>query len=90
MAPQLEDLDRQLKQSILMMKKLMMMMTSLRRMRMRSEHLGTCSIALFPFWCLDAKGGEVVLFRFSEGICKGSDTSLFVFVFYLLACVHLS
>jgi hypothetical protein len=26
----------------------------------------TCSIALLPFWCLDAKGGEVVLL----GICR--------------------
>ena len=32
---------------------------------------GRCSIALFPFWCLDAKGGEVVLFRFSEGFAEG-------------------
>ena len=59
-------------------------------MKMRSDHLGTFSIAIFPFWCLDAKGGEVVLFRFSEGICKGSGTSLFGFMLYLLACVHLS
>jgi hypothetical protein len=28
------------------------------------------SIALFPFWCLDAKGGEVVLLG-SMGICLG-------------------
>jgi hypothetical protein len=28
---------------------------------------GSCSIALFPFWCLDAKGGEVVLLGCPRG-----------------------
>jgi hypothetical protein len=28
---------------------------------------GMCSIALLPFWCLDAKEGEVVLFRYLSG-----------------------
>jgi hypothetical protein len=30
----------------------------------RIDCVGACSIALLPFWCLDAKGGEVVLFRY--------------------------
>ena len=29
--------------------------------------LGTSSIALLPFWCFDAKGGEVVLLGLSVG-----------------------
>jgi hypothetical protein len=29
---------------------------------------GSCSIALFPFWCLDAKGGEVVLLGCPRGL----------------------
>ena len=33
------------------------------------------SIALFPFWRLDAKGGEVVLFRVSRGFLHGLDAS---------------
>jgi hypothetical protein len=33
----------------------------------RSDLFGMCSIALLPFWCLDAKGGEVVLFRYLSG-----------------------
>jgi hypothetical protein len=33
----------------------------------RSDHFGMCSIALLPFWCLNAKGGEVVLFRYLSG-----------------------
>jgi hypothetical protein len=35
---------------------------------MMSDLLGVFSIALLPFWCLDAKWGEVVLFR----ICSGA------------------
>jgi hypothetical protein len=33
----------------------------------RIDCFGACSIALLPFWCLDAKGGEVVLFRYLSG-----------------------
>jgi hypothetical protein len=33
----------------------------------RSDSFGVCSIALLPFWCLDAKVGEVVLFRHLSG-----------------------
>jgi hypothetical protein len=33
---------------------------------MSDLHLGI-SIALLPFWCLDAKGGEVVLLGFALG-----------------------
>jgi hypothetical protein len=36
---------------------------------MMSDLLVACSIALLHFWCLDAKGGEVVLFRISSGLC---------------------
>jgi hypothetical protein len=33
----------------------------------RIDSFGTCSIALLLVWCLDAKGGEVVIFRFLSG-----------------------
>jgi hypothetical protein len=35
---------------------------------MMSDLLVGCRIALLPFWCLDAKGGEVVLFRICFGL----------------------
>jgi hypothetical protein len=35
---------------------------------MMSDLLVGCSIALLPFWCLDVKGGEVVLFRICFGL----------------------
>jgi hypothetical protein len=35
---------------------------------MMSDLLVGSSIALLPFWCLDAKGGEVVLFRICFGL----------------------
>jgi hypothetical protein len=34
----------------------------------RSDFSGACSIALLPFWCLDAKGGEVVLLGISRDL----------------------
>ena len=49
--------------------------------------LGTFSIALFPFWRLDAKGGEVVLFRVSRGFCMGWTQAPFFFdLFGLCPC----
>jgi hypothetical protein len=44
--------------TLLMMMRMSSMMSDL--------HLGI-SIALLPFWCLDAKGGEVVLLGFALG-----------------------
>jgi hypothetical protein len=37
---------------------------------MMSDLLVVCSIALLPFWCLDAKGGEVVLFWICSGLVR--------------------
>jgi hypothetical protein len=45
---------------------------------MMSDLLVGSSIALLPFWCLDAKGGEVVLFR----ICLGLGVSRGIFAFH--------
>jgi hypothetical protein len=41
--------------------------------------VGSC-IALLPFWCLDAKGGEVVLFRicFGLGVSRGICFELYL------------
>ena len=46
----------------------------------RSSSHGTLSIALSPFWCLDAKGGEVALFRLLPG---------FAWVGHKLSCFDL-
>ena len=46
------------------------------------------SIALLPFWCFDAKGGEVVLLGFPRDL-HGSGTSMLVYHFST-ACVPLS
>jgi hypothetical protein len=46
---------------------LMMLMGLTTLMTRRSDSFRACSIALLPFWCLDAKGGEVVLFRHLSG-----------------------
>jgi hypothetical protein len=46
---------------------LMMLMGPTTLMTGRSDSFEACSIALLPFWCLDAKGGEVVLFRHLSG-----------------------
>jgi hypothetical protein len=35
---------------------------------MMSDLLVGSSIALLPFWCLDAKEGEIVLFRICFGL----------------------
>jgi hypothetical protein len=40
----------------------------MRTSSMMSDLLVGSSIALLPFWCLDAKGGEVVLFRICYGL----------------------
>jgi hypothetical protein len=57
---------------LLMMMRMSSMMSDLR--------LGI-SIALLPFWCLDAKGGEVVLLGFAElGVSLFAFCSLELFV----------
>ena len=53
-----------------------------------SDLLGVVSIALFPFWRFDAKGGEVVLLG-SHRDLHGSDTTMLVYHFFE-ACVYLS
>ena len=50
-----------------------------------TDSLGTLSIALFPFWRFDAKGGEVVLCRVSPGFAW-EDTIIY-FYHSLRACV---
>jgi hypothetical protein len=50
----------------------------MRTSSMMSDLLVGSSIALLPFWCLDAKGGEVVLLGFALG------WELVIFVF----CSH--
>jgi hypothetical protein len=61
---------------LLMMMRMSSMMSDLR--------LGI-SIALLPFWCLDAKGGEVVLLGFVVGweLVLFALYSLELFVWYL-------
>jgi hypothetical protein len=44
-----------------------------------SDLLVGSSIALLPFWCLDDKGGEVVLFRICFGL--GVSCGLICFSF---------
>jgi len=52
--------------------------------RSPSDLLGACSIALFPFWRFDAKGGEGVLLGVSVGICKGRAQARFsLYLLYL-------
>jgi hypothetical protein len=67
---------------------------TMRTSLMMSDLLGACSIALLPFWCLDTKGGEVVLFRiFSVAFLGVVGRAQACHVFYLpclYACVHLS
>jgi hypothetical protein len=46
---------------------MMLLMALTTSMTGRIDRFGTCSIALLPFWCLDAKMGEVVLFRYLSG-----------------------
>jgi hypothetical protein len=43
------------------------MLRVMRTSSMMSDLLVGSSIALLPFWCLDAKGGEVVLLGFTLG-----------------------
>ena len=50
-----------------------------------------CSIALFPFWRLDAKGGEVVLLVISVGFAwVGHKLIRFLEIFRLLVSIYLS
>ena len=51
----------------------------------RSDSYGMLASLFSPFWCLDAKGGEVALFRYRD--LHGLDTSRSRFL-HLLACVH--
>jgi hypothetical protein len=50
--------------------------------------MGYVSNALFPFWRLDAKGGEVVLLDSLRGICMGR-TQACAFYHSCCACVPL-
>jgi hypothetical protein len=43
------------------------MLLVMRTSSMMSDRLVGSSIALLPFWCLDAKGGELVLLGFALG-----------------------
>jgi hypothetical protein len=45
----------------------MRMLPVMRTSSMMSDRLVGSSIALLPFWCLNAKGGEVVLLGFALG-----------------------
>jgi hypothetical protein len=47
---------------------------------------GRGSIALFPFWRFDAKGGEVVLLGYPRDL-QGSGTSQICFYASFAACV---
>ena len=51
--------------------------------------LGTVSIAFLPFWCFDAKGGEVVLLG-SLTVGFAWDGHKHVRLSFICACVHLS
>jgi hypothetical protein len=55
---------------------------------MMSDLLVGSSIALLPFWCLDAKGGEVVLFRICFGLGVSRESYL-LFVPVNFICVEL-
>ena len=55
--------------------------------RRTPSDLGIVSIAFLPFWCFDAKGGEMVLVSYSWDL-HGSDTSI-CFYHSLRACVPL-
>ena len=55
--------------------------------RTPSDCHGIVSIAFLPFWCLDAKGGEMVLVGYPWDL-HGSDTSI-CFYLSLRACVPL-
>ena len=50
---------------------------------------GLVSIALYPFWRFDAKGGEVVLLG-SHGICMGwAQACLFIIPLLLVSLYYL-
>ena len=51
--------------------------------------MGRLSIALVPFWRLDAKGGEVVLLGFF-GICMGGHEHLNFVASYMLMSMYLT
>ena len=50
--------------------------------------MGFVSYALFPFWRLDAKGGEVVLLGSLRGICMGW-TQACAFIILLRLCLFM-
>ena len=66
----------------------MMMMMEMPPRRTPSNLHGIVSIAFLPFWCFDAKGGEMVLVGYPRDL-HGSGTSI-CFYHFLRACVHLS
>jgi hypothetical protein len=53
--------------SFLVVMRKMRMLPVMRMSSMMSDCLVGSSIALLPFWCLGAKGGEVVLLGFALG-----------------------
>jgi hypothetical protein len=66
-----------------------------RRPRMTSSSHGACSsLGLFPFWCLDDKGGEdSYLYHFFILVCNGQVVRVVVVIWigtYLcVACIAL-
>ena len=66
----------------------MMMRMEMPPRRTPSDLQWVVSIAFLPFWCFDAKGGEMVLVGYSWDL-HGSGTSI-CFYLFLRACVHLS
>ena len=56
--------------------------------RTPSDLIWVVSIAFLPFWCFDAKGGEMVIVGYPWDL-QGSGTSI-CFYHFLRACVHFS
>ena len=50
--------------------------------------MGCVSYALFPFWRLDAKGGEVVLLGSLRGICMGWTQACAFIIFIALGSLY--
>ena len=69
---------------MMMMRVMMLVMTRPRTPRAPGDLRGTCSIALFPFWRFDAKGGEVVLLGCLSWVCKGRSQASRLFASYKL------
>ena len=59
-----------------------------RRRSLRVISLGSSSIALFPFWRFDAKGGEVVLLGLRVRFAR-VQAQAYAFAILFWACVHL-